>query len=269
MVSSATLALVTAFLLPPAPVPSQDTAEQRSPPTHAITQIPVGDQIPEPDPAGDPASPLPEEEAGVWPADTNDTRLLLGPTARTLKSGETYLDDLSLFFPSVNVGLSNRVSLGVGTVFLLPTAELHPGEIAWFTPKLQVFSGRHTQASLGLVHLTGKGANLGIAYGVVTHGSPDGAFSVGFGTSYGLGKGGGSPVLMVGGERRVGRRLKLLSENYLAGMTPLFFGGVRRINRRSTLDLIWTKAGSFPVYPVPIIRFTVQMTPGHAANTAR
>lgn len=67
---------------------------------------------------------------------------------------------------------------------------------------------------------------------------------------------------MVGGERRVGRSLKLLSENYLSGTTPLFLGGVRRINRRGTLDLIWLKAGRYPVYPVPMIRFTVQMTSG-------
>ncbi len=193
--------------------------------------------------------------------DTNDTRLLLGPTARALKKGEAYLDDFSLFFPSVNVGLSGRLSFGVGTVFLLPTTEVSPGEVGWLTPKVQLFSGRRTQAALGVVHITGKGTNSGIAYGVVTHGGPDGAISVGVGGSYATSGRGVGQVVMVGGERRVGQNLKLLSENYLS-RTPLFLGGLRRLNRRGTVDLIWMKVGNYPVYPVPMVRFTIQMAPG-------
>ena len=51
----------------------------------------------------------------IWHNDSSDTRLLLGPTARSLKRGEAYVDDVSVFFPSVQVGLSDRVSIGAGT----------------------------------------------------------------------------------------------------------------------------------------------------------
>ena len=66
--------------------------------------------------------------------DSSDTRFLLGPTARSLKRGEAYIDDVSLFFPSVQVGLSDRVSIGVGTPVALPTSDIHPGDAIWITP---------------------------------------------------------------------------------------------------------------------------------------
>ena len=51
-----------------------------------------------------------------WPADPNTTRLLFGPTARALKRGDSYLAVSQVSLPFVQVGLTDRISVGAGTL---------------------------------------------------------------------------------------------------------------------------------------------------------
>src|SRR4051794_40050121 len=59
-------------------------------------------------------------------ADSNATRLLLGPTARSLRRGEAYFDLFSLTIPFAQVGLADRFSVGIGAPVLIPG--VIPGE---------------------------------------------------------------------------------------------------------------------------------------------
>lgn len=193
-----------------------------------------------------------------WGEDVSRTRLLIGPTARSLERGEVYIDDLSVFFPSVQVGLTNRVSIGAGTPLLVPQADVHPGEVVWITPKVQVFSGRRTQGAVGLMHLAGKGTNGGLAYGVATHGTTNTAFTVGAGIAYPT-HSGAHAVALVGAERRVSPRVKLLTENYLSAEGALLTGGVRLVGRKRALDVAWFKFPGAAFYPIPLLRVTFQV----------
>jgi hypothetical protein len=193
-----------------------------------------------------------------WREDVGRTRLLIGPTARALERGEVYIDDLSVFFPSVQVGLTNRVSIGAGTPLLIPQADVHPGEVVWITPKVQVFGGRRTQGAVGLMHVAGKGTNGGLAYGVATHGTTNTAFTVGAGFAYPTHS--APAVALVGAERRVSPRVKLLTENYLSAEGALFTGGVRVIGRKRTLDVAWFKFPGSAFYPIPLLRMTFQVS---------
>ena len=182
------------------------------------------------------ATPSSANEIRVpWHEDVGRTRLLIGPTARALERGEAYIDDLSLFFPSVQVGLTNRLSIGAGTPLLVPQADVHPGDVVWITPKMQVFGGRRTQGAVGLVHIVGKGANAGLAYGVATHGTTNTAFTVGAGIAYPT-HSGAHAVVLVGAERRVSPRIKLLTENYQSAGNAILTGGLRVVGRKRTLD---------------------------------
>lgn len=222
-------------------------------------------------PASPVQAPAPGDDAGLPPAssvsrdhwikDSNDTRLLLGPTARSLKRGEAYIDDVSVFFPSIQVGLSDRVSIGAGTPVMLPPIDIRPGEAVWVTPKVQVFSGQKTQAAVGLVHTVVLGHHAGLAYGVATHGTSDAAVTLGLGLAYPNVEQ-QRPIALLGAEKRVGPRVKLITENYLGS----FYGdayltaGVRYIHRRRTLDLSWTVIPGLTVYPLPLVRFSVQVS---------
>ena len=230
----------------------------------SVTTASLTSTSPERAPAPLPASSKIATGSGTiqhWTNDSSDTRLLVGPTARSLKRGEAYIDDVGLFFPSVQVGLSDRVSIGAGTPVALPFTDVRPGEAIWITPKVQVLTRQKTQAALGLVHVAALGHHAGLAYGVATHGTPDAAVTLGLGLAY-PGFDRQRPAALVGAEKRVSPQVKLITENYVGighGETILS-AGMRFIRRRCTLDLSWFMFPGMTPYPLPIIRFSFQVS---------
>ena len=75
-----------------------------------------------------------------------------------------------------------------------------------------------------------------LATRVSTFGSADNALTAGAGLAYGGDDRGG--IVMIGGERRVRRNLKLITENYLwKGGNGFVSGGIRLIGERLSADL--------------------------------
>ena len=102
-------------------------------------------------------------------ADPNPTRLFFGPTARSLKQGAGYAGVYEIILPFVQVGITDRISVGAGTPLIFGDGSAHP---FWITPKVQVYSGEAAQLSVGVMHFLNVGdGNLGIAYVVATRGS--------------------------------------------------------------------------------------------------
>jgi hypothetical protein len=126
-------------------------------------------------PGADAKGPNVEQaEPAASRADPNATRLLLGPTARSLRSGEAYFDLFTLTIPFAQVGLTDRFSVGVGAPVLIPG--VIPGEVFFVTPKLQLYEGGTTALAVGVLHIhDGADNRTGIAYGVVTRGTADAA----------------------------------------------------------------------------------------------
>ena len=82
-----------------------------------------------------------------------------------------------ILLPFVQVGITDRVSVGGGTPLVFASDSSHP---VWFTPKVQVYRGRNVQAAVGVMHFLNleDDGGLGIAYGVTTTiGSDDSAVS--------------------------------------------------------------------------------------------
>jgi len=48
-------------------------------------------------------------------ADPNPTRLFFGPTARALKQGAAYVGVYEILLPFVQIGITDRISVGAGT----------------------------------------------------------------------------------------------------------------------------------------------------------
>jgi hypothetical protein len=192
-----------------------------------------------------------------WPADPNPTRLFFAPTGRSLKRGESYFGVYEILLPFVQYGITDRISIGGGTPLVFGSSDVP----FWVTPKVQVYKAKSTEVSLGVLHFFNVGDyNLGIAYGVVTAGSADSAFTIGAGYAYERsgedGNDGGSPLLMVGGERRVSRRIKVVTENYVFKDGGLVSGGVRFLGERLSVDLgLVSPMGVGEFVAVPIINF--------------
>jgi len=175
-----------------------------------------------------------------WFRNPNATRLLFAPTGRSLRKGEGYFSDYLLFFPGVAVGVTDRLTLG-GGMSIFPGIGLDE-QLLFFTPKLGVLARPELHVSVGaLVMRTGfdDSESLGIVYTVGTRGGENGSVTGGIGVGYAGGGFADSPALMVGGERRVSRRVGLVSENYYfpgAFDAGLVSGGIRFFGEKMALD---------------------------------
>jgi hypothetical protein len=184
------------------------------------------------------------------PDDPNQTRLFFGPTARSLPKGAVSFGTYEFVMPFVQVGVTDRFSIGGGTPLLFGFDESE--RPFWITPKFQVIDRGKLSAAVGSLHLLASGHNSGIGYGVVTISQPTGSLSMGAGLAFDDG-GGKSPVVMVGGDTRVRRNLKLLTENYVFKDGGILSGGVRFIGDRLSADLGLVAplgADGFFVFPV-------------------
>ncbi len=169
-----------------------------------------------------------------WSEDPGATRLLFTATGRSLSRGESYIGTYLIAFPFGAVGLTDRVTIGAGAPFVL--GEFEPFYVA---PKVQVVRLPKVQAALGTLALVFDDDLVGIAYGVGTFGDVDNALSAGFGVFYSGDDLVNEPAFMVGGEIRVSRRLKLVTENYVLPdeVGVVFSGGIRLIGDRFSAEV--------------------------------
>lgn len=171
----------------------------------------------------------------AWQDDPNATRLFFAPTGRSLKKGEAYFGVYEILLPFVQVGITDYISIGAGTPLLFGDFD----RPVWVTPKIKLMETRSTAVSAGVMHFFNiDDASVGIAYGVVTQGSTDNAVTVGLGYSYARtdDDDAGSGVAMLGGERRVSRRIKLVTENYVFKGGGFASGGLRFFGEKLSAD---------------------------------
>lgn len=154
----------------------------------------------------------------VWLADPNSTRLFFGPTGRSLRRGDGYVGAFELSLPFVAYGLTDRITIAGGT----PIVPEVLGRVVYLAPRVQVVRTDRLHLSAGILSffdLTDNGDgdpdHLGVVYGAGTVGSADNALSFGAGWGVAGSDIQGRPAMMLGGEARVSRRIKLITESYL------------------------------------------------------
>lgn len=177
-----------------------------------------------------------------WNEDPNATRLFFAPTARAVPEGEGYFSVFQLLFPFVAYGATDRITLAGGTPVI-------PGAIArvlYLAPKVEVIRMPQASFAVGALALFAPEAfdqgSLGVVYGVGTFGGPDRAVTLGAGFPF-IASGDNSdladqPLMMLGGEQRLTRRTKLITENYFVPGTSgaVLTGGVRFFGERLSAD---------------------------------
>lgn len=200
-----------------------------------------------------------------WIEDPNHTRLLFTSTGRALKKGEGYLSAYFLFVPMLAYGVTDRVTIAGGTP-ILPGAM---GKAFYLAPKVLLHETPKSAYSVGALSfaLTGEldEGTVGIAYGVGTWGSRDQAFTAGAGWGYSWGgddnSASNSPVIVLGFENRLSRRLKFITENWIfsgdGGGSAAVSGAFRFIGDRLTADLgaIGLAGGDDAACCVPMVNF--------------
>lgn len=180
----------------------------------------------------------------AWAPDANGSRLFFSATGRPVPKGEGYVSAFWLFFPFVGYGVTDRFTIAGGTP-IVPGAI---GRVFYLAPKYTVLNRGNTSFSVGTLSFfvteeIDEG-NAGILYGAGTYGSGDNAITLGAGWFYAAGDGwsgtSNEPVFMLGGERRISRRVKLITENWLSvnpGVNGVISGGFRFLGDRLSADL--------------------------------
>lgn len=176
-----------------------------------------------------------------WAEDPNATRLFFSPTARALPRGGGYFGVYELFIPFVAYGVTDRVLIAGGSPFYLYlTGEVEPP--FYIGPKVLLLDTEKMAASLGALTVIFPDDEdteiFSILYGVGTWGSTDHAFSFGAGWGYVDDDISEKPLVMVGGETRVGRMTKLMTENlFVPGEDGVIVsGGIRFFGERLSAD---------------------------------
>jgi hypothetical protein len=173
-----------------------------------------------------------------WARDLNETRLFFAPTARTLPSGDGYVSVYMFVLPFIGYGVTDAVTLAGG---VLPFFGGDVPVVGYVAPKIQVLSRDRVQAAVGGLAFFSSDADesVGILYAVTSLGqSSDASVSLGAGFGYAGSDMANTPVLLAGFERRVGRRIKLVSENWIFPRDGVLLSfGPRFMGERMSGDL--------------------------------
>jgi hypothetical protein len=198
-----------------------------------------------------------------WFPSPNATRLLFAPTGRMLARGDGYVSDYQLFFPGVAVGVTDRVTVG-GGMSLFPGIGLDE-QVYFFTPKVGVVSSEKANVAVGalIAAVPGIGSGdepstFGILYGVGTLGGPNGSVTGGLGFGFADGDLTKRPAILLGGERRVSRRVAVITENYaVPGIDGvLLSGGLRFFGEQLAVDLaLVAPVGEGDAFAIPFVGF--------------
>ena len=190
-----------------------------------------------------------------WFPNPNATRLFFAPSGQMLKKGEGYFADYELFFPGVAYGVTDNISIG-GGMSLFPTGL--DEQVYYFTPKVGMSVGERVHLAAGLLVAGTSGGTGGIGYGVGTLGDGDGSATIGFGYGFAGGEIESKPLLLVGGEKRVSRRIALVTENYLLPVSDdnlVYSFGIRFLGEKLTTDLALVNIVGSGIIGVPYVGF--------------
>ena len=177
----------------------------------------------------------------LWPENPSRSRLFFAPTGRMLRAGELYLSDVLILFPSLQAGITDRVSFG-GGLSIVPGIGLDQ-QLFYITPKVGLYASDALNIAAGALLVTAKDLTdespIGMAYAVSTFGPEDASVTTGVGLGFSRSSH-SNALLMLGGERREARSFSLVSENYLyagSGTNWALSGGVRFLGEHIAVDL--------------------------------
>ncbi|MFW6348199.1 MAG: hypothetical protein ACOC2C_06280 [Cyclonatronaceae bacterium] len=149
-----------------------------------------------------------------WYENPNPTRYLLTSNSLGLQKGQGYYQNTWVFLNSLSYGVSDRFSLGVGTVplFFFGGAATP----VWLNSQLSAPVGDsniHLSAGaiIGGIAGGGEGTAGGIFYGAGTYGTTDKNLTIGLGYDGSISS---TPVLNIGSMFRIAQKGYIITESY-------------------------------------------------------
>ena len=215
-----------------------------------------------------------------WFPNPHSTRYLFAPSALPLSKGEGYYQNAYIFVNSVSVGVTDYFAMGGGFV-LNPT--FRDWQVVFLTPKFSfpsqsnvtfsigaigigIFDRRYEYDQTGASRKNGFETNIaGIGYGTLTVGNAERNGSVGLGWGFANDEIGSSPVINLSYMTRVGRKLGLVTENWIviprqsSNAGAVLSGGLRFFGEKMSVDLALLVPASSGIgfVAIPYVDFVV------------
>lgn len=186
-----------------------------------------------------------------WFENPSYNRYFLGQSAKPLRKGEGYYQNIWVFFNSAHYGITKNIAIGGGFEFLSTFAAQTP--IFFLSTKAGFNLGERSSTGVTLRYLNIADLNQdndvdidldgGLFLGTAqyTYGTKDHNITGGIGYGIAAGDAADKPVFVLSGQTRAGKRIGFLSENYIipvdGGLEVLFIYGMRFMGERISFDL--------------------------------
>ena len=172
-----------------------------------------------------------------WFSNPNRTRLLVGPTARTLQAGKGYFYDLWIFFPGLAFGISDNFMISGG-------ASVIPGvddQMFYIMPKFGFAATKELDLAVSVAAFRLWKQTLYFGLGGLTYGTDDKSVTCALGVAFTDEAIADKPAAMLGGEYRLSRRTALVAESWFipgeADQGMLGMGALRLMGEQLTVDI--------------------------------
>ncbi len=174
--------------------------------------------------------------------DASLSRLIIFPTARPMKPGQGYIQLNELFFPFAAIGIGSFLTLG-GGISIMPTLQK---QLFYLSPKITPLPSENLDLAAGVFYMSltdfskiGFKDGVGIAYTMTTLGDKNKNISIGLGWGFSGEYFSEKPIMILGGDIKIGRNLKLIAETWTPFGTNFILGmaGFRVIGKHITGDV--------------------------------
>ena len=203
----------------------------------------------------------------LWFENPQATRYFFAPNGYGIQPGESYYQNVWIFFNQFTFGVSENFSISAGLVPLFLFAGA-PTPI-WINPKVSipVVRDKYNIGAGALVGtVLGGGGAFGVLYGVNTFGNKDKNITLGLGWGFSDGQIASSPTITLSGMVRTGPKGYFLTENYIISTGFETFGlislGGRRLINNVGLDyglIIPVNSFADGFFAVPWLGLTVPL----------
>lgn len=151
----------------------------------------------------------------------NSTHYFISPSAFSLQKGQSYYENIGVFFNSYSVGLSNHFTLSGGLELISPLF-LQRAPSLYVSPKFSIpFGEKSGGFSVGSTFLAafgdGEAFTVGVLQASVTLGNRNNNFTIGTGLGYSLNDGISSGVLPMNlsGMWRLSNKISFVTDNFI------------------------------------------------------
>ncbi len=146
--------------------------------------------------------------------DPNQSRLFFAPTGKTLPAGTGYFSVCELLFPMIAVGVTDFITLA-GGISIVPGVD---EQLYYLNGKVRAVKVKDFDFSGGILYTNFTGNDedgLTELYVVGTYGTNENAITLGGGLSFTQNSNETYPIFIIGGEAKLSRSVKLISENWI------------------------------------------------------